>query len=366
MRRALELARLGWGNTAPNPLVGAVVVSNDQVVGEGFHARFGGDHAEVVALRSAGDRARGATMYVTLEPCAHFGKTPPCVNAIARAGVARVVIPVRDPSELAAGGAAQLRRDGIAADIGCERDAALELNAPFFNAHKSPLPWVTLKLAMSADEAIAAPPPADRWITGEAARREVHVLRAGNDAVAVGIGTVLADDPMLTVRDALPPRCAPRRVVFDSSLRLPLESALVRSTAASRAEDAGQRLETIVIASPTADAERERQLVRAGVKVLRAADLTEGLGQLRRLGVRSLLVEGGAKLAGGLLRDDLVHRLITFRAPIRLGPGALGAWDFAPGDMRARLAAAPVVDARDFGVDRMTTYALQPVPCSQA
>ena len=367
MRRALDLARLGWGSTAPNPMVGAVVVSGGgEVAGEGFHARFGEDHAEVIALRAASDRARGATMYVTLEPCAHFGKTPPCVDAITRAGIARVVIAVRDPSELAAGGAERLRRAGIQVDVGCERDAALELNAAFFNAHRSPLPWVTLKLALSADDAIAGSDSTQRWITGEAARRQVHVLRAGNDAVAVGIRTVLADDPLLTVRDALAPRCPPRRVVFDSSLKIPLDSALVRSTASSRAESPGERGETIVVARRDADPGRERRLVDRGVTVLHAKDLVDGLRQLRRSGIRSLLVEGGARLAGSLLRDGLVHRLITFRAPTELGSGALGAWEFAPPDMRRRLAAAPVVEERDFGVDHMTTYALQPIPCSPA
>src|SRR6185436_7018135 len=173
----LALARNGWGQTAPNPMVGAVVVAGGQVVGEGYHARYGDDHAEIVALRAAASRARGATLYVTLEPCAHHGKTPPCSDAIIEAGITRVVIAVRDPSMVARGGADRLRRAGIRADIGVEREAACELNAPFFHhATLSKRPWVILKLAISADGAVADPTGRHRWITGEESRREVHHL----------------------------------------------------------------------------------------------------------------------------------------------------------------------------------------------
>jgi diaminohydroxyphosphoribosylaminopyrimidine deaminase/5-amino-6-(5-phosphoribosylamino)uracil reductase len=231
MRRALELAEKGWGQTAPNPMVGAVVVRDDDVVGEGFHARYGEAHAEVNALRAAGDRARTATLYVSLEPCAHVGKTPPCTGAIIEAGIARVVAAIRDPSPIARGGVEALRAAGIEVDVGVERDAALETNASFFNAHASDRPWVVLKLAMSADGAIADLTGMHRWITGPEARVEVHRMRANADAVAVGVGTVLADDPSLTVRDAAPPRVAPRRVVFDSRLRTPVAATVVRTAA---------------------------------------------------------------------------------------------------------------------------------------
>src|SRR5687768_14841566 len=187
MRRALSLAHLGWGRTAPNPMVGAVVVRDDVVVGEGYHAEFGGPHAEVAALRQAGERARGATVYVTLEPCSHHGKTPPCTEALIAAGVARVVFAADDPNPRAAGGAARLRAAGIDAVGGLERMAACELNAPFFHAFRSSRPWIVLKLAISADGAIAGPSRERGWVTGPASREQVHRMRAGYDGIAVGL-----------------------------------------------------------------------------------------------------------------------------------------------------------------------------------
>src|SRR6476646_4084223 len=256
MRRALELAEQGWGQTAPNPMVGAVVVRDGEVIAEGYHARYGEAHAEVNALRAAGDRARGATLYVSLEPCAHVGKTPPCTGAIIEAGVARVVAAVRDPSPVARGGVEAFRAAGIEVDVGVERDAALETNASFFNAHASDRPWVVLKLAMSADGAIADLTGMHRWITGLEARAEVHRMRANADAVAVGVGTVLADDPSLTVRDTLPPRVAPRRVIFDSRLRTPVAATVVQTAAAAP---------TIFVTSRGAPADRRAALEHAGV-----------------------------------------------------------------------------------------------------
>src|SRR3954471_4055359 len=212
MRRALALAQQGWGQTAPNPMVGAVVVRDGVVVGEGFHARYGEPHAEIVALRAAGDRARGATMYVTLEPCNHFGKTPPCTEAILQAGVKRVVIASADPTALAGGGARHLPDYGVQVDFAVEEAAALELNAPFFFAATDPgRPWVTLKLALSRNDRMNDPSGERRWITNEHSRQEVHRIRANADAIAVGVGTVLADDPQLTVRGPVKPRVAPVR-----------------------------------------------------------------------------------------------------------------------------------------------------------
>jgi diaminohydroxyphosphoribosylaminopyrimidine deaminase/5-amino-6-(5-phosphoribosylamino)uracil reductase len=355
MRRALALAARGWGHTAPNPMVGAVVVAADAVVGEGWHTRYGEAHAEVVALRAAGDAARDATLYVTLEPCAHFGKTPPCVDAIIDAGVARVVAAVRDPSDIARGGVERLRASGITVDLGAERDRALELNAPFFNSHASRRPWVTLKLALSADGRIVDPTGARRWITGDESRRDVHRLRANSDAIAVGIGTVLADDPSLTVRDAPAPRLTPRRVVFDSRLRAPFDSVLVRTA---------REIETILIARDEPPGPRRDALEALGVRVIGAPDLFGALVSLRALGIRSLLVEGGARLAGSMLAADLVDRLVIFQSPTRLGDTALGAFDFAPPGVAEALASTRVVNERAFGPDRMTIYALHEVPCS--
>jgi diaminohydroxyphosphoribosylaminopyrimidine deaminase/5-amino-6-(5-phosphoribosylamino)uracil reductase len=355
MRRALTLAARGWGQTAPNPMVGAVVVAGDRVVGEGFHARYGDAHAEVAALNAAGAAARGATLYVTLEPCAHYGKTPPCVDAIRAAGIARVVVAVRDPSEIARGGVEALRAAGAAVEVGLERDRALELNAAFFNAHASPRPWVTLKLALSADDRIADPSGARRWITGPESRREVHRLRADSDAIAVGIGTVLADDPALTVRDVPAPRVPPRSGGFDRTLPIPLKSELVRNARA---------IVAIGVAGADAPADRRTRLESEGVRVVTAAGLAAALESLRALEIRSLLVEGGARIAGAMLTGDLVDRLVIFRSPVAFGDAALGAVDFAPAGFAGTLGAARVVDERRFGPDRMTVYALREVPCS--
>lgn len=351
MRRALSLARRGWGQTAPNPLVGAVVVRDGSVVGEGYHARWGEAHAEVAALRAAGPLARGATIYVTLEPCDHQGKTPPCTQALIAAGVARVVVAARDPNPAAAGGIERLRAAGIAVTVGVEEEAARELNAPFFFAYGASRPWVTLKLAVSLDGAIADASGRSRWITGPRARAQVHLLRAGSDAVGVGVGTVLADDPSLTVRAAPPPRVSPTRVVFDRRARTPLDAALVRTA----------REVPTVLVTECPDAERTRALEGAGVGIVRAGSLAAGLEALARGGIRSLLVEGGARLAGALLDGALVDRLIIFQGPVLLGAGALGAFDYA---RSADLAEAPrfrVLERRAIGDDVMTVYALRAI-----
>jgi diaminohydroxyphosphoribosylaminopyrimidine deaminase/5-amino-6-(5-phosphoribosylamino)uracil reductase len=347
MRRALALAERGWGQTAPNPMVGAVVVRDGVVVGEGWHTAFGAPHAEVEALRAAGDRARGATVYVTLEPCDHHGKTPPCADALIAAGVRRVVAATEDPSPAARGGAERLRDAGIEVDVGVEGDAARELNAPFFHALASDRPFVRLKLAMSLDGAIADGTRRPRWLTGEAARREVHRLRAVSDAIAVGIGTVLADDPALTVRDAPAPRVPPVRVVFDGSARLPDDSRLARSA----------REVPVIVVCRAPEAGRAAVLERLGVTLLRAATLREALVALRAHGIRSLLVEGGAAVAGSLVREALVDRLVIFRAPLVLGAGAIGAFGGMP---PVRAQDAPrwrLLEARRLEDDELTIYA---------
>ncbi len=350
MRRALALAARGWGTTAPNPMVGAVVVQGDDIVGEGWHERHGGPHAEVQALARAGERARGATLYVTLEPCAHHGKTPPCTDAVIAAGVARVVAAARDPNPVAAGGLDHLARAGIETASGVEEDDARELNAPFFHAHASDRPWITLKLALSIDAAIASPHAATRWLTGPEARREVHRLRAGADAIAVGVGTARADDPELTVRDADPPRVAPARVVLDDRLELPLGRTLVRTA---------RDVPTIALATRgigAAPAARADALRSAGVEVLIAEGLSAGMRSLRARGIRSLLVEGGAGVAGALLSQRLVDRLVIFQAPILLGTGALpafaGVHPGRDGALRWR-----ILRREEFGADLMTVYA---------
>jgi diaminohydroxyphosphoribosylaminopyrimidine deaminase/5-amino-6-(5-phosphoribosylamino)uracil reductase len=346
MRRALVLARRGWGWTAPNPMVGAVVVRGDAIVGEGWHARYGGPHAEVAALQAAGDQARDATMYVTLEPCAHTGKTPPCTDALIRAGVRRVICAMHDPHPVAQGGGALLERAGIEVVFGLEHDEAFELNAPIFHALTSTRSWITLKVATSIDGAIADASGRSRWLTGERTRRYVHRLRAGHDAVAVGIGTALADDPELTVRSGRRPRVAPARIVFDRRARLPSDSKLVRTA---------REVRTILVTERASSAEA-RKLADAGVQLLEGT-LPEALTALRDIDIRSVLVEGGAELAGALLNARAVDRMIIFQAPVVLGQGARSA--FAHVSPQA-LPDAPrwrVIGRRAFGPDLMTVYA---------
>lgn len=352
MRRALSLATQGWGQTAPNPMVGAVVVRDGRVVGEGWHARFGDAHAEVAALAEAGESARGATVYVTLEPCAHHGKTPPCVDALVAAGVTRVVVGARDPNPVARGGVERLRAAGIDVDVGVEAAAARELDAPFFFAHGAERPWVTLKLAVSIDGAVADHTRRPGWITGEASRREVHRLRAGHDAVAVGAATVRFDDPALTVRDAPAPRVPPVRVVFAAGQLIDAASRLARTA---------REVPTVVVA-PVADGHLADELRALGVELVEAATLAEGLRALRARGVRSLLVEGGARLASALWDASLVDRLIIFQGPVVLGGGALHAFAHASPVEVARAPRLRVLARRELGDDVATTYAVSPTP----
>lgn len=348
MRRALTLAARGWGQVSPNPMVGAVVVRDGKVVGEGYHAAFGRDHAEVMALGRAGAQAKGSTVYVTLEPCAHYGKTPPCTEALIAAGVSRVVIAVRDPHPVAAGGAERLRARAVTVDVGvCEAEAR-ELNAAFLHAVTSTRPWVTLKLAISVDGAVADHTRKPGWLTGPEARAEAHRLRAQHDAIGVGMGTVLADDPLLTVRDAKAPRVAPQRVVFSRTGRLPVTSAMA---------DTASDVPVIVVAQEI-DPAYEATLNGMGVDVMIASTLGEALRALRTRGLHSILIEGGARLAGALLFDRLVDRLVLFTAPVVLGAGALNAFLLAPAQRAESARRMRVLERKAFGDDLMTVYAL--------
>ncbi len=317
MARALELAARGRGLTSPNPMVGAVVVADGVVVGEGFHAGAGGPHAEIVALGEAGPRARGATLYVTLEPCNHQGRTPPCVPAVIAAGVARVVGAARDPNPRVPGGGAEaLRAAGITVALGECEDAARDLNRTFFTAMTRLRPHVTLKAAMTLDGKIAAHDGSSRWITGEAARAEAHRLRSEADAVVVGIGTALADDPALDVRVGRPWPRDPWRVVVDSHARLPVTARLI---------GAGRPARALVAVTDAAPAERVAALEARGVTVLACkgapgrVDLADLAGRLLALDIIAALVEGGAELAAGFLAADLVDRVALFVAPRLLG-----------------------------------------------
>jgi diaminohydroxyphosphoribosylaminopyrimidine deaminase/5-amino-6-(5-phosphoribosylamino)uracil reductase len=316
MRRAIELARRGWGRVAPNPMVGAVVVREGEIVGEGWHAEFGGPHAEIEALRDAGPRAAGATLYVSLEPCAHHGKTPPCSDAVVAAGIARLVYACPDPNPEARGGAAVIAGRGVDVLAGVEEQRARDLNAAFFHAFGATgmhRPFVELKLALSLDAKIADRDRRSAWITSEVARDEVHRMRAGFDAIGVGVGTVIADDPLLTARGAMQPRRPAVRVVFDRRLRLPPEGKIVRTAAE----------QPVWVVGDEGDAARRARLEEAGVRVVSAPDLSAALAVLRAEGITSLLVEGGARLASALLALGAVDRLSLFYAPLLLGPEGL-------------------------------------------
>jgi len=318
MARAVALARRGLGRTSPNPPVGAVVVRGGRIVGEGWHRRAGGPHAEVVALRQAGRAARGATLYVTLEPCSHHGRTPPCADAVIASGVRRVVAAVGDPNPRVRGrGLRALRAARIRVDVGVLADEAGEVSAWFrhFVVHRRP--YVLLKMAASLDGRIATAAGESRWVSGTAARRFVHALRDWCDAVMVGAGTVLADDPALTCR--IPGGRDPLRVIVDGRLRVSPRAQVVtqRSTAP-----------TVVATTADASARRRRALVAAGAEVLglpgrggrlRVADL---LAALAGRGVVSVLVEGGGELAAAMLRERLVDRLLLVAAPRLLGGDA--------------------------------------------
>jgi diaminohydroxyphosphoribosylaminopyrimidine deaminase/5-amino-6-(5-phosphoribosylamino)uracil reductase len=351
MRRALELAREGWGQTAPNPMVGAVVVRDDRIVGEGFHAKYGGEHAEVAALRKAGAACRGATLYVTLEPCRHHGKTPPCTDAIFSCGISKVVYAVGDPTPVAGGGAAELREAAMMeVESGVLAAEAKELNAAFFHSQQSDLPWTTLKLAVSMEMAIANERGSTTWLTSPESRAEVHRMRAGHDAVGVGVGTIIADDPHLNVRDAPKPRKAPARVIFDRTLRTPLQSKVVFTA---------RETPTIVLTSTTAPPKKADALRDSGVHVLAASDLRDGFRRLRGAGIQSILVEGGATIANAVVDEGLAHRLVIFQAPVSLGPEALHAFDGANSRLVGRLELLRVLERREIGPDTLTTYVLQ-------
>jgi diaminohydroxyphosphoribosylaminopyrimidine deaminase/5-amino-6-(5-phosphoribosylamino)uracil reductase len=317
MRLALRLASRGVGSTSPNPVVGALVVRGGAVVGKGYHERAGGPHAEIDALAAAGDLARGGTLYVTLEPCNHVGRTPPCTTAILRSGIRRVVVGCRDPNPHVTGkGVEVLRSQGLDVEVGVEAERCRRLNDAFIKHVTTGLPLVVAKAAASLDGKIASASGDSRWISNERSRRFVHRLRWALDAVLVGVGTVLADDPQLTPR--IPGRGVkkPLRVVLDTTLRTPLESQLVRSAAETP---------TLIATGPEPDRRRVVRFQERAVEVL-VLSLEEGRvspsGLLRELGSRqitSLLVEGGAEVHGSFFRAGLVDKVHFFYAPKIIG-----------------------------------------------
>lgn len=311
MGRALELALQGWGRVAPNPMVGAVLLRDGRTIGEGWHAEFGGPHAEAAALAATPD-ARGATCVVTLEPCAHQGKTAPCADALIAAGVRRVVVAVRDPDPSGHGGVERMRAAGVEVEVGMDAVEAAALNAPFLCSVVRPdRPFVAVKLAHSLDGFIADAEGRSQWISGPVARDWVHWLRAGFDALAVGRRTAVRDDPQLTVRGDIEPRVPPARVVFAGR-------GEVRGTLRCLAADVPGRV--LMVTHPDVAALR-RATLPDHVTLIPVEDAGHAMMVLRREGIRSLLVEGGGRLGGALLEAGLVDRVYDVTAPVWLGQG---------------------------------------------
>jgi diaminohydroxyphosphoribosylaminopyrimidine deaminase/5-amino-6-(5-phosphoribosylamino)uracil reductase len=342
MRRAIDLAARAVATTLPNPVVGCVLLAPDgRTVGEGWHERAGGPHAEVMALAAAGDEAEGSTAVVTLEPCAHHGRTGPCADALLAAGVRRVLVAVPDPSPAAAGGADRLRAGGVEVEIGILADEATAGNEPWLVATRRGRPYVTWKLAASLDGRVAAADGSSRWITGEAARQDGHRLRAEVDTMLVGVGTVLADDPQLTARDhaGQPLERQPLRVVLDSTGRTP-KGARVRDRAA-----------------PTWIA----TAAELGTDGAGRVDLTALMKRLYVRDRRHVLLEGGPRLAGAMIEAGLVDRVIAYLAPALLGAGA-NALDNAGITTIAAAWRLEFVDVRPVGSDVRVLARPRPIP----
>lgn len=332
MALALDLARRGQGLVEPNPMVGCVIVNDDRIVGSGYHRQFGGPHAEPSALQAAGKLAEGATAYVTLEPCDHTGKTPPCTEALIRAGVKRVIAAMKDPNPLVAGkGFRRLRAAGIQVQVGLMRDAAMALNAPFIKYFLEHRPYVILKWAQSIDGKIATRTGDSKWISSLESRREAHVLRARVDGIIVGINTVLADDPDLTARLVRPKRIA-ARIILDPTLLIPLDSKLVRTA---------KKTPTIIAAGPgarsrtgSAVSRKRTRLQHAGCKILDLPPATSGidldalLAALHDRQMTNLLVEGGGQVLGSFVERGLADEASIFVAPKLIGG------ERAPGPLR--------------------------------
>ncbi len=350
MARALQLAARGLYSAHPNPMVGCVVVAGDEVVGEGWHERAGEEHAEINALREAGARAAGATVYVSLEPCAHHGKTPPCAEALVEAGVARVVAAMEDPySEVAGRGLEYLRNAGIETAVGLMESAATALNEGFVSRVKHGRPFVRMKVATSIDGATAMDSGESQWITGTAARRDVQKLRARSGAVMTGIGTVLADDPSLTVRDEGIDThgVQPLRVVLDTHLRMPLAATMLTLP--------GETLVCCVAGSdPT-------QLKKAGAEVIEfgghggVVNVFEVLAALTERGVNDVLVEAGPRVTGYLVQKDLVDELVIYQAPHIMGSNTREMFDTPEWKVLGDHKSLEIVDVRRVGHDMRIT-----------
>jgi len=357
MHRALALAARGQGRVEPNPMVGCVIVKQGKIVGEGFHRRFGCPHAECNALRAAGDEARGATAYATLEPCSHVGKTPPCADALVRAKLRRVVVAMRDPNPIVAGrGLRKLRAAGIRVDVGLLRADAARMLAPFVTYHRHDRPYVILKWAQSIDGKIATRTGDSRWISSRASRTAAHALRARVDGIIVGIGTLLADDPDLTARHVRPKRTA-TRIILDKSLQTPTHARVVKTA---------HQTPTIIVTAigkrsgGTATTARRRRLEEAGCELIdvatdrRGVSLRDLLGRLRQREMTNILVEGGGQVIGSFLDEGL-----SDEARIFVAPRLIGGTD-APGPLRGQ---GPKTMADLIGIHRIEASQIGPDMC---
>jgi len=360
MAEAIRLAQRGLCTTAPNPRVGCVIARGERVLARGCHRRAGGPHAEAAALDAAAESVRGATAYVTLEPCSHHGRTAPCADALIGAGVVRVVAASRDPNPLVAGrGLERLRAAGIAVECGLLEREAVALNPGFFKRMQSGMPWVRAKLAMSIDGRTAMADGTSKWITGEAARADVQRLRARSCAIVTGVGTVLLDDPRLDVRASvdggLPPERQPVRVVLDSRLRTPVSARVI-----------GEAGETLVV-SAARDPARERALGEAGVTLLHLpdaggrVDLRALLAHLAAAQCNEVLIEAGATLAGAALRAGLVDELLIYVAPVLMGSSARPLLDLPLSAMEQKLGLR-IADVTAVGADWRITATPSPRP----
>lgn len=353
LQRAASLAGRGWGRVHPNPMVGCVLTRDGQLVGEGWHEEFGGPHAEVNAIHSAGDSARGATAYVSLEPCSHHGKTPPCSELLVEAGVTRVVFGAADPGQVMGGGAELLGQAGVEV-VGPVADVRTfyDVDPAFFYTSTYRRPYVAVKLAVSLDGRIAARAGERTLLTGEEANREVHRLRSGFDAVLIGGETARVDDPLLTVRYGLDPRIPPRRIVLDPRAALSPDASVFAS---------GSEASVLIFATEAAPAERVEALSDVGAQVEivaqggGGANLEKMLERCWHLGLRSVYCEGGGRLATALTREGLAQRLYLFQAPVTLGSQgvpAFGSQNSTPEDMGWSSRGDPI----RFGPDVLITY----------
>jgi len=314
MKRALTLARKGVGRTSPNPAVGCVILKDGTIVGEGWHRKAGEPHAEVNALQKAGEAARGADLYVTLEPCSHTGKTPPCCDALIRAGVKRVVVGMKDPNPLVNGaGVVRLKQAGIETVCGVLEEECRQINRAFIRHITTGFPFVTYKCAMTLDARTATVTGESRWISCETSRKYAHKMRAANDAIMVGVGTVIADNPELTVRHVKGRN--PIRVIVDTTLRTPENANVIK----------GESAKTTIIATTESDPDLHLRYTSRGATVLLCEELdgrvsiSDLLRKLGGIGIQSILLEGGSRLAGDMLKHSLIDECLIFIAPKILG-----------------------------------------------